>query len=99
MLFTAVNIYPGWDDPLLGAAVAERRAGQVFQCEARIAAQKLLRWTCGSFSATTSALTLPNVVSGLCQIRRRKAHSERPVKRGGLLVLLLNQSGRCHHDG
>src|ERR1700761_3762417 len=28
--------------------------------------QKFMRWNFGSLSASTSALTLPNVVSGLC---------------------------------
>lgn len=36
------------------------------QAEARITLQKLTRAKCGSLSASTSALTLPKVVSGLC---------------------------------
>jgi hypothetical protein len=36
------------------------------QAEARITLQKLPRLKCGSLSASTSALTLPKVVSGLC---------------------------------
>jgi hypothetical protein len=34
-------------------------------CDSRITLQKLLRWKCGSLSARTSALTVPNVVFGL----------------------------------
>ena len=36
------------------------------QADPRITLQKLPRWKCGSLSARTSALTLPNVVFGLC---------------------------------
>jgi hypothetical protein len=43
-----------------------RRFAQPCQREPRITLQKLPRWKCGSLSASTSALTLPNVVSGLC---------------------------------
>lgn len=39
---------------------------QPFQRDSRITLQKLPRWNCGSLSASTSAFTLPNVVSGLC---------------------------------
>jgi hypothetical protein len=36
------------------------------QADPRIMLQKLTRLKCGSLSASTSALTLPKVVSGLC---------------------------------
>jgi hypothetical protein len=36
------------------------------QADLRITLQKLPRVKCGSLSASTSALTLPKVVSGLC---------------------------------
>jgi hypothetical protein len=39
---------------------------QLGQREARITPQKLPRWKSGSLSARTSALTVPYVVSGLC---------------------------------
>src|SRR6266436_4683155 len=43
-----------------------RAARQLLQADPRITLQKLPRLKAGSFSASTSALTLPNVVSGLC---------------------------------
>src|SRR5882724_9167357 len=39
---------------------------QPLQADPRITLQKLPRLKAGSLSASTSALTLPNVVSGLC---------------------------------
>src|ERR1700694_2993329 len=50
-----------------------RHAPQPFQREPRITLQKLPRWKCGSLSASTSALTLPNVVSGLCLMLSQNA--------------------------
>src|SRR6266436_2591770 len=41
-------------------------ARQLLQADPRITLQKLPRLKAGSLSASTSALTLPNVVSGLC---------------------------------
>jgi hypothetical protein len=38
------------------------------QAEARITRQKFSGWNEGSLSASTSALTVPKVVSGLCRI-------------------------------
>jgi hypothetical protein len=43
-----------------------RRRPQPRQAEPRITWQKFPLWKLGSLSANTSALTLPNVVSGLC---------------------------------
>ena len=41
-------------------------SSQPFHREPRMTLQKFMRWNCGSLSASTSAFTLPNVVSGLC---------------------------------
>jgi len=49
-----------------GASVPGARGRQPFQADPRITLQKLPRLKAGSLSASTSALTLPKVVSGLC---------------------------------
>lgn len=53
--------------PRRDAGLFQRKGGdQSGQRDSRITLQKFPRWKCGSLSARTSALTLPNVVSGLC---------------------------------
>src|SRR6202022_562172 len=49
--------------------------GEIYprQADARITLQKLPRVKCGSLSASTSAFTLPNVVSGLCLLPSQNA--------------------------
>ena len=55
---------------------------QSFQRDPRITLQKLPRWKCGSLSASTSALTLPNVVSGLCLMPSWNVWMMSSLKRG-----------------
>jgi hypothetical protein len=43
------------------------------QAKARIMRQKFSGWNEGSLSASTSALTVPKLVSGLCRIPSQKA--------------------------
>jgi hypothetical protein len=50
------------------AARADDFVIQAGQADPRITLQKFPRLKAGSLSASTSALTLPNVVSGLCFI-------------------------------
>jgi hypothetical protein len=57
--------------PGMVLASASRRCGtrvavQAFQADPRITLQKVPRMKAGSLSASTSAFTVPNVVSGLC---------------------------------
>ncbi len=47
---------------------SDERQCQPDQAEARITRQKFSGWNEGSLSASTSALTVPKVVSGLCRI-------------------------------
>lgn len=49
------------------------KCSQPRQAELRITLQKFILWKFGSLSAKTSALTLPNVVSGLCLMPLQKA--------------------------
>src|ERR1700687_274429 len=53
--------------------VIVRAARQPLQADPRITLQKLPRLKAGSLSASTSALTLPNVVSGLCLMLSQNA--------------------------
>src|ERR1700730_15284374 len=53
--------------------VIVRAARQPLQADPRITLQKLPRLEAGSLSASTSALTLPNVVAGLCLLPSYKA--------------------------
>jgi hypothetical protein len=53
------------DEAFLKPSPAQPRV-QPDQREPRITLQKFPRWKCGSLSASTSAFTLPKVVSGLC---------------------------------
>ncbi|VWD63206.1 hypothetical protein BLA39750_07684 [Burkholderia lata] len=48
--------------------VRQKEANQPAHADDRITLQKFPAWKCGSLSASTSAFTLPNVVSGLCLI-------------------------------
>ncbi|VWD32245.1 hypothetical protein BLA17378_07413 [Burkholderia aenigmatica] len=50
------------------AIVRHAASNQPAHADDRITLQKLPAWKCGSLSASTSAFTLPNVVSGLCLI-------------------------------
>ena len=49
-----------------GACFSRKIGDQPRQGDSRITLQKFPRRKCGSFSARTSAFTLPKVVSGLC---------------------------------
>jgi hypothetical protein len=49
-----------------GVTLRSLRVSQPFHWEARMTLQKFMRWNLGSLSASTSAFTLPKVVSGLC---------------------------------
>ena len=54
---------------ILNNKLAFRRGiSQSCHCESRMTLQKFMRWKFGSLSASTSAFTLPNVVSGLCMM-------------------------------
>src|SRR6202040_3451689 len=61
--YTRFNLSNGVDD---SRAAGVRAARQPFEADPRITLQKLPRLKAGSLSASTSAFTLPNVVSGLC---------------------------------